>query len=243
MDKVVYTEPGGMPLFLEGLDFSQQATRDTFLALMSAYGIDITEGFIISGCIITGTDEDGYDITEGYICVTGEIFKVDAHSIGPKDVGAQYFWSVLQTNDPAGNVAFADSTVKDIHKVRKARVSQGAVMLGNYMPMKAKNIHYRMMQHFPLQLKTINIGDWNMVGDVSVQVAHGLNFLKIKQVSVRILNDDPDVDFALFSDGGKSFIGSTNILLVREAGGQFELGDYDGTGFNRGYIDLWYSNF
>ncbi len=99
--------------------------------------------------------------------------------------------------------------------------------------------------------KVINIGEWNMLGDGSKTVAHGLTFSKIRICDAIILNDAGNSYYNLNAIGTGGELGgsvlywdSTNIYLQRTVGGWFETTGFDataGTVANRGFITVYYT--
>lgn len=97
--------------------------------------------------------------------------------------------------------------------------------------------------------KTINIGDWNMDADITVNVAHGLGtaWVNIRTVDVNIFNDAVTASYSIDAGdvsanvSGLAIKNSTNIVLSRFAGGFFDSADFDATSFNRGYVTITYT--
>lgn len=94
-----------------------------------------------------------------------------------------------------------------------------------------------------LKRKIVEIGDWNMVSTPQVNVAHGLTFSKIRNVSAFILNDAAtnltNLLVGFQSPGsvdGHIQVSSANVSLIRLVSGFFDNTNYDSTSFNRGYI-------
>lgn len=101
-----------------------------------------------------------------------------------------------------------------------------------------------------LRVKTIEIGDWDMDADDSVNIKHNVNPENIKGIHVLIRNDNGNVydglGLAPVATGDPQlYIGSTYsggvISLVRLLGGHFDSINYDSTNYNRGWITLWYT--
>ncbi len=95
--------------------------------------------------------------------------------------------------------------------------------------------------------KVIEIGDWDMDGTGSVNIAHGLDEEKIRSVEVVIRQDLPSTNkfhldhHAAAADAEGNYIwGVTNIVLGRFLSGAFDTTDFEDTGFNRGWVTIWY---
>jgi len=98
--------------------------------------------------------------------------------------------------------------------------------------------------------KILEIGDWNMVANVFVYVAHGLGsyWKKIRSISAVIRNDTDDVYYNLEQhlsttahfQGGVEWVTPTEIRLSRYSGGTFDNLPFDSTSYNRGWIYIEY---
>jgi len=101
-----------------------------------------------------------------------------------------------------------------------------------------------------LLTKVIEIGDWNMDSDSSMDVAHGLSLSKIRSVHGVIRNDGdslytpiPYMDISLGGSDTDLTINSITasvITLLRKAGGVFDNTSYDQTGYNRGWLTIYH---
>lgn len=95
-----------------------------------------------------------------------------------------------------------------------------------------------------LNLKVLDIGDWNMDSTSTLNVAHGLTLSKIRKVSVQIREDSAasqrDLDY--LDTAGWFTADSTYIALARYAAGVFDNTSYDSTSYNRGWILIWYTD-
>ena len=96
-----------------------------------------------------------------------------------------------------------------------------------------------------LKVTMLSTGDWNMDTTVSVSVAHGLTASNIRMMTVKIRNDANTVfsHLAMIYPNGAEGIwwDTTNVNVYRNTGGFYDSNpDYDGTGFSRGTITIWY---
>lgn len=97
-----------------------------------------------------------------------------------------------------------------------------------------------------LSLKVIEIGIWNMDADATVSVAHGLDYTKIRNISIIIISDAGNR--TEIGNGGNANWGfnGTDIVMTRAASsGTYPVGAYDSVSFddsamNRGYITIQY---
>lgn len=101
-----------------------------------------------------------------------------------------------------------------------------------------------------LNVKTIDIGDWDMVATPGVSVVHGLDRTKIRSVQC-IIRDDVDAESHTIPatstsgtvfEGWISTISATTVLLSRRGGGDFDNTNFDSTSYNRGWITIWYED-
>lgn len=96
-----------------------------------------------------------------------------------------------------------------------------------------------------LRPKLIDIGDWDCDATPSVNVAHGLTKANIRYVDVLIRSDDDGVYASIDQDTGSGARGrwyadATNITLFRTTDGGLDNDNFDATGYNRGWIVIWY---
>ncbi len=95
---------------------------------------------------------------------------------------------------------------------------------------------------------TISIGDWNMDANTAAAVPHGLANYKKYRGCMIVIRDDAD---SVYSDSfttdttgvtnvGTNGLDSTYIGLVRRTGGTYDSTSYDSTGYNRGFITIFY---
>jgi len=98
-----------------------------------------------------------------------------------------------------------------------------------------------------LRKKVMEIGDWDMSGTQSVVIAHGLTDFYIREISV-VIRSDANTTYTNLLSHGQTFTGSVewgtgDITLARVAGGYYHSSAYDNpTGFNRGWMTIWYED-
>jgi hypothetical protein len=101
-----------------------------------------------------------------------------------------------------------------------------------------------------LNVKVIEIGDWDMDATMNKSVAHGLDVAKITGVIGVVFNDSGEGTGSYiisgFSNGVTEdkvrFLSNTdtNIQLTRTTGGFFDSVNFDSTSYNRGWVTIWY---
>ena len=88
MNKLITTDLGGFPFTLDRLRWLDDAYRDAWKGLFSAFGITLPTSFKLSGCAVTINGND-YSTTAGYICLNGECdnifpFKTELSATPPE---------------------------------------------------------------------------------------------------------------------------------------------------------------
>jgi hypothetical protein len=107
---------GGFPFDLDDIRWEQEAVRDAIKGMCSAFGTT----FILSGCQIT-VNPGSVACTAGYICIGGEICKVDAHSTLTAS-GTIEYWAIEVSYNSLGLESFENLSSADTYEVRIAKV-------------------------------------------------------------------------------------------------------------------------
>jgi len=144
MNKLKTDNVGGVSFEWDDWRWEQEAVREAFFGLVSAWGTDPDDSFIISGC---GATLNGlnYDIDAGFISLNGEIFKVNAHSVvAALGVGAVHFWEQIVTYDPTGLEATKNAGTVDTYEIRTAVVQNATAPIPSFMPMVAETINQKI---------------------------------------------------------------------------------------------------
>lgn len=129
MNKLNTINNGGHPIELDDLRWMDSAYRNAFLGLLSGFGILPNETFILSGCNKT-TSGSTITVTEGYICLEGEILYMPEQTY-PVPTGSDVDYFELDvTYDPLGNETFEDTTTHDTYEIRQAKISVGTPASG-----------------------------------------------------------------------------------------------------------------
>jgi len=121
-----------MPLKKGTLQFLQDANLEVVAATMKAligvlYNPDTV--YVMFGCKNTGTDPN-YIISAGAVFYQGEIFLVDAISFSTSGNTAIFQIITTQYGTFADPVTFTDSTVHNVHDIRKVQVIAGTTGTG-----------------------------------------------------------------------------------------------------------------
>ena len=208
MNKLITTDLGGFPFVLDDIRFEQDAVRNAFYGILTAWGITDDESFILSGCEVT-TGGGNYNVAAGYVVLSGEVFKVDAHSVAI--VGGQtYFWQISETNDPAGLKVFEAGPSYNTYKVRKAVVIGSIGTPVSYLPMLAPTIHEKITEK-----TAASRGTWAAF-DVTTNTTSYNDASGTSLNSPLVANPDGNSDFSYIVTGNKVEISFTlsNLKLI-----------------------------
>jgi hypothetical protein len=99
-----------------------------------------------------------------------------------------------------------------------------------------------------LNIKVIDIGDWDMDTNQTkvVDLGSGVTSLTLRSVFVQIRDDNyvssSGQHSSIYRAGAAWFQSDTGLILDREAAGLFDSASYDGTGFSRGWVTVWYTD-
>ncbi len=136
MDRFKTEINAGLNLFNDDLAFIDASIRDSFVGIISAWGVAPTDSFRISGCSIA-VNGNIYSWTDGYIALNGEILKVVAGSVTLPNLlqyGYGVYWKLSISNDPSGYVRQS----QDTYELRRGVLYYGDINTNpNYMPWNA----------------------------------------------------------------------------------------------------------
>lgn len=161
MNKLDTINDGGMPVELDDFEWLDAAYRDAWYGLISAFGITAPTSFKLSGCVVTVSNGGlTFTTTAGYICLNGEVLKVDAHSVTVTALHTAK-WILEETYNITGNEQFFDTNSHDTYQIRKAvLVDTVSVFPVNYMPYNAQNLSDIIASFIQLPSEE----NWHMVG-------------------------------------------------------------------------------
>lgn len=148
-------------------------------------------------------------------------------------------WSGTIEGTPVNEALYGD-----IHQFI-ARMMQESGITPNNLPDNDYNGFqiYEAFRALTINPIVVETGDWDMQSSSFVIVTHGLpDFKKVRGVQV-IVRDDPDAAYSPITlGGGVSTISSTTLTINRDSGGSFDNVQYNGTGFNRGWVLIHYDS-
>ena len=129
LDLTPVTDAAQMPVKRGTLQFLQDANAEIFNAIVrGAIGTtyDNSKVYILFGCVNTG-DGNSYNISAGAVFYQGEVYLVDAAVFSTTGANTAVFTQVTtQYVSYADPVTFTDSSVHNIHNIRKMVISSGA---------------------------------------------------------------------------------------------------------------------
>lgn len=110
---------------LQFLQDSHKETIATTIAALIGTAYDPTVLYVLSGCINTGTGSS-YIISEGAVFYNSEVYLVNASSFTLSGSNVALFTQVItQYTTNADPVTFTDTTIHNIHNIRRMQVGQG----------------------------------------------------------------------------------------------------------------------
>ena len=264
MNKFITTDNGGLPLQLDDLRFIDDSVRNALKGILSAYGIDPADSFILSGCAVTsGFGGVVWDVAAGYISLDGEVLEVTAHSITKTLLpGEKHVWRILTTNDPAGLKTFQSTVSYNTYQIRQAEVV-AAVPGGAYMPMLAPSIFDQMNfsdiktglgisqadSASTLKYNKVDIGAWDMDATVGTNVTLPGGGLTVLDYTIIIYNDAGTDHYNFEASNqtppaaepnGRAAFYAGGVNLNRTASGFFDSTAFNDGVINRGHIFVTY---
>jgi len=154
MNKLKTTDNGGFPFVLDDIRWIDNSVRDAFKGLVSGLGITASTSFKISGCVVSKVGSV-YSWTEGYICLMGEILKVEAGSVTtpmqPWQQNYGLYWQLDVSYDISGNKIFESGISYDTYEIRKGKLVYGIFPTDqnnqiDYMPHNAEYLHSKLIK-------------------------------------------------------------------------------------------------
>lgn len=129
LDTTPITNSARLPIKKGTLQFLQDAHKETAAATIIALigpSYNASTVYILYGVQNSGSGSN-YVISSGYAFYNGEIFTVDATSFTTVGTDTAVFnIAITQYTTNADPVTFTDTTVKNVHNIRKITVSSGA---------------------------------------------------------------------------------------------------------------------
>ncbi len=127
MNRLVTTDLGGFPAFLNDIRYLDDAIREVLTGNALAWG-DPAGYYILQGCEKTDIVGPGgipqYQIAAGYVVLAGEVYRVNPHVVSAllPTPGFTYHWVVVESFAPDGDKTFKDGSSHQTHLNRRAKV-------------------------------------------------------------------------------------------------------------------------
>lgn len=255
MDKIDYTSLGGVPLVLDDFRWYLGQASPINDAIYQAFNDQFREfgdNYIVQGCVVTGS-VGSEDMTEGWIVLAGELLKVDAITTSDLDTSTDSTFTKVTTTDSSGDkTTRSDVAIQTYQKNRGVLSGSGGTLAFDTVPLHLlKRILFEddsaVLSNKSHTTKVIEIGDWDMDADASVNVTHGLDDeQKIRNIRCMIRDDAITQVIPLNSYSGTVINGgiggstSTIVVLRRAASANFDNTSFDQTSFNRGWVTIEY---
>lgn len=154
MNKLKTSYPAGVDFNWDDLAWMQDATRDAFYGLLSAFGIDPDESFILSGCAVT-IGPSSASTTAGYIALSGEIYKVSAHSI-VYDGSSPVVWRLQETDDATGTETDSTGSTVECYQKRVAVLYQASSYTSE-MPYNAQTLQEVISEQLNINTEWVTV--------------------------------------------------------------------------------------
>ena len=119
MNKLLFKE-GGQPFYLDDLDFMQSAFADTVKGIVSTYGNVILSGCNVPPPIAIAGHPTTYSWEEGYIAITGEVYRVEEGSF-QGGLNANLYWKVVSTEGQ--KEIYENTSENNVYQYRKVELT------------------------------------------------------------------------------------------------------------------------
>lgn len=120
MHRFKTTDNGGLPFKLDDNRWQDNAYRDAFKGIISAFGVDLSTTILLSGCARTETGGT-VTIASGYVSIGGEICYVPSHSY-PSPGTQKEYWVIHSSFDNSGTKLFQNLSTHDTYEMRIGKV-------------------------------------------------------------------------------------------------------------------------
>lgn len=190
---------GGLPLKLNDFRWIADGLAEAIKGIVSAYGVDDQNTFVISGCERTFSGGDTF-IAEGFVSIGGEICYVPAHDYPDLTVGQVDYWERVDTFDPTGLKEFQSTVSYDTYAVRV-----GQVLVGASVP-AGQTAYDDALSMFQAMRPQLNIGEW-----IAVTLEPNIFTVDLFEYFMTI-------------DGFIKFKGELSVNTTGAPGGAFQIG-------------------
>lgn len=122
MDKFL-TYENQQPIWLEDIDFMQQATVDALKGVVSALSLDNSGTVILTKDLVKKTtvfSVDTYEVSPGYIAIDGEVYPVKSGEVSTH-TDAPVYWRVI--SEKTQEVTLGDNTQAKVYEKKYVQLS------------------------------------------------------------------------------------------------------------------------
>lgn len=166
MNTLDTSKTGGHPLYLQDVGFIQEAYKEAIEGLVSSLG---ATSYILSGCIKTLQSAGVWAISEGFVVLDKEVYKVNAHTATFLDENDPLYFKIAQQYAEPSPVIYKESGVQNVHINRYAEVSTEVTDWVFELP-KTPMLIDRITRGEPKPLTWLNL--WN--GSLEYRVVAGV---------------------------------------------------------------------
>ncbi|MCO5229617.1 MAG: hypothetical protein M9958_00535 [Chitinophagales bacterium] len=157
---------GGHPLYLQDVGFVQNAYKEAIDGITSSLGADC---YILTGCVKSLQSAGVWAISEGYVVLDKEVFKVSAHTVSFLSESDPLFWSIHQQYIEPSPVLYKESGSQNVHIQRRAIVSVEVSDFVYELP-TVSILADRLSRNEFIDINTLN--SWS--GTLEYRTAHGM---------------------------------------------------------------------
>jgi hypothetical protein len=120
MNTIDTNKTGGHPLYLQDVGFLQNAYKEALEGITTSLGAD---SYILSGCVKTLQVAGVWAISDGFVVLDKEVFKVNAHTATFLVESDPLYFKITQQYAEPSPVIYKESGVQNVHINRFAEVS------------------------------------------------------------------------------------------------------------------------
>jgi hypothetical protein len=131
MNKLAIHTDKKIPFNWDDIGWLQESVRDSFYGILSAFGVDPADSFILSGCEVSNVgSDDVYQVEAGYISLNGEVLKVAQQQIDVSGGGTPTY-ELEEVSDLSGSKFDDDDIPVELYKIRRAKLVGNGTMSVN----------------------------------------------------------------------------------------------------------------
>lgn len=120
MNTIDTSKTGGHPLYLQDVGFIQEAHKEVIEGLITSLN---ASSYILSGCVKTLQSAGVWAISEGFVVLNKEVFKVNAHTATFLSESDPLYFKIVQRYAEPSPVVYKESGVQNVHIERYSEVT------------------------------------------------------------------------------------------------------------------------